>query len=149
MDLLETKYLYLYLLLFSIAYPLAQSFEWRLRYHRQWKHLLPAIGIMATVFIPWDIWFTSQGVWWFNEKYTSGFKTLLLPIEEWLFFWVESFLLPVYSSMRYSTTILERTISNRSPMVFSSFSLWGYCYWLYFIRIGFILSSLLPSRPWL
>ena len=91
MDFLETKYLYLYLLLFSVAYPLAQSFEWRLRYYRQWKHLLPAIGIMAAVFIPWDIWFTSQGVWWFNEKYTSGARVFLLPIEEWLFFLIVPF----------------------------------------------------------
>ncbi|MEQ8521245.1 MAG: lycopene cyclase domain-containing protein, partial [Vicingaceae bacterium] len=41
---------------------------------------------MMLLFIPWDIYFTHQGVWWFNDKYISGIKFLLLPLEEWLFF---------------------------------------------------------------
>lgn len=41
---------------------------------------------MMVVFIPWDIWFTEEGVWWFNHDYTLGIDIFGLPIEEWLFF---------------------------------------------------------------
>lgn len=80
------KYLYLALMLFSISYPLAQSFEHRITYYRQWKYLFPAIAITAFVFIVWDHWFTVIGVWEFNPRYVLGLFFLELPIEEWMFF---------------------------------------------------------------
>lgn len=86
MEFLETKYLYFFVLLFALAYPLAQSFERRLQYYKKWKNLFMGVFIMMAVFIPWDIWFTGSGVWWFNHGYTSGLRIYLLPIEEWLFF---------------------------------------------------------------
>lgn len=88
---LETKYLYLGLLVLSMAYPLAQSFEWRLRYFRKWKYLFPGILLMMGVFIPWDVAFTHHAVWWFNDRYLTGTRLFLLPIEEWLFFGVVPF----------------------------------------------------------
>lgn len=86
MELLETKYLYLVLMILSISYPLAQSFERRLKLYLNWKALFMAIAAMMLLFIPWDIWFTDLGVWWFRDDYISGVKLFLLPIEEWLFF---------------------------------------------------------------
>lgn len=91
MDFLETHYLYLGLMIFSMAYPIAQSFGWRLQYYQKWKYLFPAILLMCSVFIPWDIWFTSRGIWWFNDRYISGVRILHLPVEEWLFFLVVPF----------------------------------------------------------
>ncbi len=91
MSFLESKYLYFGLLLFSIAYPLAQSFEWRIRYYSKWKRLFPAIVVMTLIFIPWDIWFANIGVWWFNNDYITGIKLFNLPIEEWLFFFIVPF----------------------------------------------------------
>jgi len=41
---------------------------------------------MSLIFIPWDIIFTKNNIWWFNDSYISGYKILQLPIEEWLFF---------------------------------------------------------------
>lgn len=78
-------------MIISAAYPIAQSFEWRLRYYKKWRYLIPAILIMMIIFIPWDIWFTDTGVWWFNDKYVSGIRIFLLPIEEWLFFIIVPF----------------------------------------------------------
>ena len=83
---MESKYLYLGLMLFSLSYPLAQSFEHRIRLYKKWKALFAGIAVMMMLFIPWDIWFTDLGVWWFSDNYTTGFKVWLLPIEEWLFF---------------------------------------------------------------
>jgi lycopene cyclase domain-containing protein len=80
------KSLYLLIHLFTISYPLAQSFEWRLKYATKWKALLPGLLITATFFIVWDVIFTRQGVWGFNHDYTMGVDFLHLPVEEWLFF---------------------------------------------------------------
>ena len=88
---MESKFLYLSLMVLSLIYPLAQSFEWRISYYKKWKYLFPGILIMCLVFIPWDIFFTDYGVWWFNDRYISGIKIFLLPIEEWLFFIVVPF----------------------------------------------------------
>jgi lycopene cyclase domain-containing protein len=89
--MLETKYLYLGLLIASILYPLAQSFEWRLRYYKKWRFLFPGILIMMAVFIPWDVAFTHYGIWSFNDRYLTGIRLFLLPVEEWSFFIVVPF----------------------------------------------------------
>ena len=86
LSFLESKYLYAIVLLFCIAYPLAQSFERRLQYFRKWKYLLIPLLAVIACFIPWDIAFTDHGVWWFNEAYFSGLKIINLPVEECLFF---------------------------------------------------------------
>lgn len=86
MDFMESKYLYLGLMIFSIAYPLAQSFEWRLKLYKNFKAIFAGTFVMMLLFIPWDIWFTKIGVWWFRDDYITGLKIFHLPIEEWLFF---------------------------------------------------------------
>lgn len=80
------KFLYLAVNLFAISYPLAQSFESRVRFVSKWSALFPAILITGTFFIIWDICFTSLGVWEFNTRYLLGVFLFDLPIEEWLFF---------------------------------------------------------------
>jgi len=42
--------------------------------------------LVAIPFILWDIYFTKNGVWWFNYDYVIGLKIAGLPIEEILFF---------------------------------------------------------------
>ncbi len=86
MGFLESKYLYLGILLATISYPLTQSFEWRINLYQKWKPLCLSILFMMLLFIPWDIWFAKEGVWWFNKNYTLGLTLFYLPVEEWLFF---------------------------------------------------------------
>jgi len=86
MNLLESKYLYLGLLILSISYPLAQSFESRIRFYKNWKPLFLSIFFMMVLFIPWDVWFASESIWWFKKEYILGIKFFNLPVEEWLFF---------------------------------------------------------------
>lgn len=80
------KYLYLGVNLFAISYPLAQSFERRIRFSSQWYALFPAILITGAFFLIWDYWFTQIGVWEFNPRYLMGVYFFDLPLEEWLFF---------------------------------------------------------------
>lgn len=80
------KYLYLYLNIGSFLIPFIFSFHPRLQFYKKWKSFFIGVLVMMLVFIPWDIVFTYQGFWGFNEKYISGIKFLNLPLEEWLFF---------------------------------------------------------------
>lgn len=80
------KYLYLWLNIGSFIIPFLVSFHPKLKFYKKWRSLFPAIFLMMAVFIPWDIAFTNNGFWGFNEAYLTGFTFLNLPIEEWLFF---------------------------------------------------------------
>lgn len=80
------KYLYLWLDLGSFIIPFLFSFHPRLQFYKKWRSLFPAIAVMMLLFIPWDIAFTENGIWGFNEAYLTGYSLLGLPIEEWLFF---------------------------------------------------------------
>ena len=78
--------LYLWIDLLSISIPFLVSFHPRINLYKSWKALFLAIFITMIPFIIWDVYFTVQGFWGFNERYLSGFNLLHLPIEEWLFF---------------------------------------------------------------
>ena len=79
-------HLYLLLDLASLSIPLLFSFHPKLKFYKLWKYFFPATFIMMAFFIPWDIIFTQNAIWGFNEKYFSGIKLGNLPLEEWLFF---------------------------------------------------------------
>jgi lycopene cyclase domain-containing protein len=78
--------LYLLINILSIAIPLVLSFDRRVHYYTYWKFLIPSIFITLLLFIVWDVIFTAQGVWGFNERYYGQTIILGLPLEEFLFF---------------------------------------------------------------
>lgn len=82
----RASWTYLVILGLSLAYPLAQTFEWRLTMHRRFIYILPGILATGAVYIIWDIWFTHMGIWGFNHNYTRDIYLAGLPVEEWLFF---------------------------------------------------------------
>lgn len=93
---------YVFLLLFTLSYPLFKSFEQKVAYHKKWKQLFPAIIVSAIVFIAWDVWFTGIGIWSFNPEYLLGIYILNLPLEEWLFFLIVPFsCVFIYEVMNY------------------------------------------------
>ncbi|MEP7144403.1 MAG: lycopene cyclase domain-containing protein, partial [Ferruginibacter sp.] len=69
-----------------LAGPLALSFDKKVGFYKNWKYLFPAMIIPALLYVAWDIYFTSKGVWSFDAKYITGIQLVNLPIEEVLFF---------------------------------------------------------------
>lgn len=125
-------YTYLLINLFTLSFPLARSFENRLRFVSRWKYLLPALLFTATVFIFWDAMFTRWGVWEFNPQYVTGINIGNLPFEEWLFFITVPFACVfIYEVVRYfvKTDVLgkyQRGISWSFLVVLSVALLFNY-----------------------
>ncbi len=94
--------LYFWLLFGSIFVPLVLSFDKRLHFYTRWKYVLPAIFLVAVLYIVFDIHFTRRGHWGFNPRYLSGAQLFGLPIEECLFF-----LVVPYASIFLHAAILE------------------------------------------
>jgi lycopene cyclase domain-containing protein len=79
-------YTYLLLNIVSIAYPLYASFDKRIDMVKNWLAIFLALAITGAGFIIWDVYFTANGVWSFNDTYILGIKIWGLPIEEIMFF---------------------------------------------------------------
>lgn len=77
---------YLWIDLGAVLFPFLFSFHPRLRFYRQWWAFWPAVAVMMSLFVPWDVLFTRRGVWSFGQEHLCGTAWLGLPLEEWLFF---------------------------------------------------------------
>lgn len=81
-----------FIVLFSVVFfPLVLSFDRKLDIYRRSGALLRSMAIVCAVFWVWDVVAARRGHWSFNEEFTVGLVILGLPIEEWLFFVVVSF----------------------------------------------------------
>ena len=80
------NYLYLFLDLGSLSIPFLFSFHPKLKFYKYWKSLFLSMILTMLIFIPWDVAFTQNGIWGFNEAYFLENRIFNLPIEEWLFF---------------------------------------------------------------
>jgi len=78
--------LYLWINVLCIAGPLLLSFDKKVHFYTHWKTLFPAILIVGSLFLAWDIYFTDIGIWGFNAEYLTGTSFFNLPVEECLLF---------------------------------------------------------------
>ena len=85
---MDTHYTYFLILAAAVAGPIALSFDKKVAFYKKWKYLLLPVFIPALLYIAWDIYFASEGVWSFNNDYVTGAKLVGLPVEEILFFFI-------------------------------------------------------------
>ncbi|MFZ5941436.1 MAG: lycopene cyclase domain-containing protein [Bacteroidota bacterium] len=98
----DGSWTYALVLILSLAYPLAQSFERRLRMWKRFRFLFPGILLTAIPFLIWDVHFARTGIWGFNPNYVGDLFIGGLPIEEWLFFLVVPYAcFFIYEVLRY------------------------------------------------
>lgn len=120
---MNSHYTYLLIDVLTILFPLAFSFEKKVMFYKQWKYLWVGIVVTGAFFIAWDVLFTQQGVWSFNEKYITGLQLGNLPIEEWLFFIV----------VPYSCVFIYECVQYYAPALKEQS--WG---WMVLFAIGFV-----------
>jgi len=80
------QYTYLLINFLTVIICFIFSFHHKIKFNRHFGAFIKASSLVGLVFILWDIWFTTHGVWCFNYKYLIGLKISELPIEEILFF---------------------------------------------------------------
>lgn len=80
------SYTYLLVNLGALLIPFAFSFHPKLQFVRAWKAFWPACLVVAAIFLVWDHFYTTAGVWGFNPDYVVGIYVGDLPLEEVLFF---------------------------------------------------------------
>ncbi len=81
-----SNYTYLLINLLSISVPFAYSFTAHSGFSKQFPRVFAAIFLVGVPMVAWDVWFTANGVWWFNADYHLGFHIFGLPLEEIMFF---------------------------------------------------------------
>ncbi len=142
------NYLYLLLNLGSISVPFLFSFHPKLKFYKRWKSLFIGILISMLLFITWDIIFTINGIWGFNDDYFLGFKLLSLPIEEWLFFicipyactFTHYALLHYFPNLKLSIAV-TKTMSYLLILLLLVLSIYNSTKW--YTLINFLLAAVL------
>ena len=76
------KYTYLLIDVLTILFPFILSFDKKVAFYKDFKNAFLSIICIAIPFIIWDIYFTENRIWGFNEDYLSGKYLSNLPIEE-------------------------------------------------------------------
>jgi lycopene cyclase domain-containing protein len=95
------------------------SFDKKVAFYKKWKHLFSAMILPAVFYIIWDMVFTKQGVWSFNENYITGIKLYNLPIEEVLFFFVVPYCCVfIYACVRSYFPKIQRTSTGNGILNF-------------------------------
>lgn len=133
-------YTYILINFFTIIICFVASFDRRIHFHKLFGKFLLSSTIVAIPFIAWDIWFTAKGVWWFDLKYTLGFKIAGLPIEEWLFFYCIPFACVFTYYCLEKFFALAWTTALNNLIVFTAFIVLGVVGLLYYERIYTLLT---------
>lgn len=85
---MSNHYTYLLILLAAVAGPIGLSFDRKVAFHTKWRYLPVSLIFPALIYIAWDMYFTSLGVWSFNPDFITGIYIYNLPLEEVLFFFI-------------------------------------------------------------
>lgn len=147
---MNSHYTYFLILLASLAGPLGLSFDKKVAFYRDWKFTLPAMILPALFYIAWDMFFTSEAVWRFNENYITGYNIGNLPVEEVLFFFIVPYCcIFIYACIRaYFPSLKEKksadNILKSLAVILLTTGIFYYdkyyTSWTFILNAGFIAS---------
>ncbi|MFY0624672.1 MAG: lycopene cyclase domain-containing protein [Reichenbachiella sp.] len=145
--------LYLLLNIGSIALPLLFSFHPKIQFHKEWKHLFPALIFTAIPFLIWDIWFTHAGFWGFNSAYLVGLDIIGLPLEEWMFFicipYACLFTMHVLNKNLPSIKFTDLTTKIVSLLLIGTFLVLGIVFFdRSYTAVNYIFASIVLALTW-
>ena len=80
------QWFYLILDVLTILFPLLWTWDKRIGFRRWLRPIFLGILVANMIYWPWDVWFTADGVWGFNDDFHLPFTLFHLPLEEWLWF---------------------------------------------------------------
>lgn len=86
----------------AIASSLFGPFFVHVRFWSRWRGMLRGIVYVSLPFIVWDIYASSAGHWFFNERFTFALRPGGIPVEEMLFF------ISVPLACMYVWSVIER-----------------------------------------
>jgi lycopene cyclase domain-containing protein len=152
---LDSRWIYLAILLLTTAVPFALSFTDRSGFYRRFGAAFSAIACVAVPLFVWDAVFTARGVWGYNPNFYFGVDVLGLPLERILFHLGVPFAwLFLYDALeRSSGLILPERGSRRALAVTAALLLIlaGVGYERLYSLLGFglagLLAGLLAWRP--
>jgi len=102
---------------------------------RYWKPYFLSIITVGFFFIAWDVFFTYQQVWGFNDEYLIGLRILGMPLEEYLFF----LLIP------YASVFIHYSLEYFYPRIMLSEKATSVISWILFLT-GLLLTVLYHER---
>jgi len=88
------------------------------RFRDTFKYMLPGILFSFAIYIIWGTRFNQIGIYTFNPEYITGINLWNLPIEEWIFLFVVSFV-----SLQMYNWVKIKFASFEKPNVFLAVSL--------------------------
>jgi lycopene beta-cyclase len=93
---------YLIVLGAILLFPLILSIVMPLRLYARWRAMVLSMVFVSIPYWIWDLLVTARGHWSFNPSYVLGITILGMPVEEWLFFIVITFVsIFTYEAVRY------------------------------------------------
>lgn len=132
----------------------ALSFEHRIRYFSRWKQVLLASLAPAAIYITWDILFTANGIWDFDDAKTAGQRLLGLPVEEWLWFFTIPFaVIFIHENLRYYMPVdkllpCESYFAKVLVVGLAAAAVWNYDRLYTVLALGSAAALLLADLRW-
>jgi lycopene cyclase domain-containing protein len=136
--------LYAYVILFSFLGPFALSFDKKIAFYKEFRHLFFGLIITAFAFILWDEYFTSNKIWGFNPTYLLRIYIGHLPLEEILFFLI----------VPYNCVFIHQVLKGYFPQAkmtilgkwfFILFGVSGLFFAVYYFKNWYTMSACLLS----